>query len=81
MPLLSEKPKPKVQKKTVTQTVIANRKAAEERERKSNETFDRLQQLAVRHAQYNPVPGLKGGTPMGGMNDDDSEDSGWSDED
>ena len=81
MPLLSEKPKPKLQKRTVTDKVMAQRKAADERERKSNATFNRLQALAVSHAQYNPVPGLKQGQPLGGANDDDSEDSGWSDDD
>ena len=87
---VSAKPLDESPKQTVTAKYIAQRKSAVEQQAEKDKAFNRLQSLAVQHAQYhtNESMGKRGqtkGIKVKGEHvaeiDSGSSDSGWSDDD
>ena len=93
MKLVSKKPV--VARKSVNQTqkYLDQEKAKAEAKKVKDASFERLQALAVQHANYNvnqsmggrrsvPAKGIRiKGEYMPEVNDDESSDSGWTDSD
>jgi hypothetical protein len=90
MPLLSEKPKDVVKSsRPKASTYLAAQRKEEERLRAKDEQFQRLEALAHQHARYNAnnsmgsrkIKGERDRVAARDDDNDDSSDSGWSDDD